>query len=182
MATSSRSTWAQSSMASSGIRPSPCRSGRCAEAARLLRVTEESLYKGLAAVRRARGCPTSAPRCSATWKRKASRSCANSSATGGSKLHEEPQIPNYGAGRAAGHVSPEGMVLAIEPMVNVGKAGGQSVGRWLDGGDQGRGASRRTSSTRWWWAAKGCSNSDACLPRPGDRGRARVDLSRCASR
>lgn len=38
----------------------------------------------------------------------------------GSKLHEEPQIPNYGEpGRGPRLV--EGMVLAIEPMVNVGK-------------------------------------------------------------
>lgn len=39
----------------------------------------------------------------------------------GTSLHEEPQIPNYGtAGRGARLA--EGMVLAIEPMVNVGKA------------------------------------------------------------
>lgn len=39
----------------------------------------------------------------------------------GTKLHEEPQIPNYGeAGR--GPRLAEGMVLAIEPMVNVGRA------------------------------------------------------------
>ena len=40
----------------------------------------------------------------------------------GTKLHEEPQIPNYGApGR--GPQLLEGMVLAIEPMVNAGDAG-----------------------------------------------------------
>jgi methionyl aminopeptidase len=40
----------------------------------------------------------------------------------GQKLHEEPQVPNYGpAGR--GPRLAEGMVLAIEPMVNLGKAG-----------------------------------------------------------
>ena len=38
----------------------------------------------------------------------------------GTALHEEPQIPNYGtAGR--GPRLPEGMALAIEPMVNAGK-------------------------------------------------------------
>ena len=38
----------------------------------------------------------------------------------GRKLHEEPQIPNYGtAGRGPRLV--EGMALAIEPMVNAGK-------------------------------------------------------------
>lgn len=40
----------------------------------------------------------------------------------GQKLHEEPQVPNYGpAGR--GPRLAEGMVLAIEPMVNAGKPG-----------------------------------------------------------
>ena len=39
----------------------------------------------------------------------------------GAALHEEPQVPNYGpAGR--GPRLAEGMVLAIEPMVNVGSA------------------------------------------------------------
>jgi methionyl aminopeptidase len=39
----------------------------------------------------------------------------------GTSLHEEPQIPNYGtAGR--GSRLAEGMVLAIEPMVNAGRA------------------------------------------------------------
>jgi len=39
----------------------------------------------------------------------------------GTKMHEEPQVPNYGP---AGHGPRllEGMVLAIEPMVNVGAA------------------------------------------------------------
>jgi len=38
----------------------------------------------------------------------------------GTKLHEEPQVPNYGT-RGHGPRLREGMVLAIEPMVNVGK-------------------------------------------------------------
>jgi methionyl aminopeptidase len=40
----------------------------------------------------------------------------------GTKLHEEPQVPNYGA-RGHGTRLREGMVLAIEPMVNFGKPG-----------------------------------------------------------
>ncbi len=40
----------------------------------------------------------------------------------GTKLHEEPQVPNYGA-RGQGTRLREGMVLAIEPMVNVGEPG-----------------------------------------------------------
>jgi methionyl aminopeptidase len=38
----------------------------------------------------------------------------------GTRLHEEPQIPNFGT-RGHGPKLREGMVLAIEPMVNVGK-------------------------------------------------------------
>jgi methionyl aminopeptidase len=39
----------------------------------------------------------------------------------GRKLHEEPQIPNYGK-RGSGPRLKSGMTLAIEPMVNVGAA------------------------------------------------------------
>jgi methionyl aminopeptidase len=38
----------------------------------------------------------------------------------GTRLHEEPQVPNYGT-RGHGPRLREGMVLAIEPMVNVGR-------------------------------------------------------------
>jgi methionyl aminopeptidase len=37
----------------------------------------------------------------------------------GTKLHEDPQVPNYGT-RGSGPKLRDGMVLAIEPMVNVG--------------------------------------------------------------
>jgi methionyl aminopeptidase len=40
----------------------------------------------------------------------------------GTRMHEEPQVPNYGV-RGHGTRLREGMVLAIEPMVNAGKAG-----------------------------------------------------------
>ncbi|MGH9163516.1 MAG: type I methionyl aminopeptidase [Vicinamibacteraceae bacterium] len=39
----------------------------------------------------------------------------------GTKLHEEPQVPNYGPPGRGPRLA-EGMVLAIEPMVNMGKA------------------------------------------------------------
>ncbi len=38
----------------------------------------------------------------------------------GSKLHEDPEIPNYGTPNT-GPILKEGMVLAIEPMLNLGK-------------------------------------------------------------
>src|SRR6202521_459565 len=40
----------------------------------------------------------------------------------GTKLHEDPQVPNFGT-RGQGARLREGMVLAVEPMVNIGKPG-----------------------------------------------------------
>ena len=37
----------------------------------------------------------------------------------GAKLHEDPEIPNYGIA-GTGPILKEGMVLAIEPMLNLG--------------------------------------------------------------
>jgi methionyl aminopeptidase len=37
----------------------------------------------------------------------------------GKKLHEDPQVPNYGK-RGTGHKMQPGLVLAIEPMINLG--------------------------------------------------------------
>lgn len=47
----------------------------------------------------------------------------------GTKLHEKPEVPNYGK-RGSGAKLEEGMVIAIEPMINAGKAG---VKFWKDG-------------------------------------------------
>jgi methionyl aminopeptidase len=47
----------------------------------------------------------------------------------GVKLHEKPEVPNYGK-RGSGIKLEEGMVLAIEPMINAGKPG---VKFWDDG-------------------------------------------------
>ena len=38
----------------------------------------------------------------------------------GRSMHEDPQVPNYGR-RGSGTVLKEGLVLAIEPMINMGK-------------------------------------------------------------
>ena len=50
----------------------------------------------------------------------------------GRKLHEEPQIPNYGK-RGSGPKLKAGMTLAIEPMVNIGHGRRAIARRWLDG-------------------------------------------------
>jgi len=47
----------------------------------------------------------------------------------GIELHEKPEVPNYGR-RGNGPKLMEGMVIAIEPMINLGKAG---VKFWDDG-------------------------------------------------
>jgi methionyl aminopeptidase len=47
----------------------------------------------------------------------------------GTHLHEKPEVPNYGR-RGSGTKLEEGMVIAIEPMINAGKAG---VKFWDDG-------------------------------------------------
>lgn len=47
----------------------------------------------------------------------------------GYKLHEKPEVPNYGK-RGAGIKLEEGLVICIEPMINLGKAG---VKFWDDG-------------------------------------------------
>lgn len=40
----------------------------------------------------------------------------------GRELHEDPQVPNYGK-RGRGPIMKEGLVICIEPMVNLGKKG-----------------------------------------------------------
>ncbi len=47
----------------------------------------------------------------------------------GTSLHEEPQIPNYVDRRNENPRLREGMVLAIEPMVNLGKPGHEGESR-----------------------------------------------------
>ncbi len=47
----------------------------------------------------------------------------------GTKLHEKPEVPNYGK-KGSGIKLEEGMVIAIEPMINAGRAG---VRFWDDG-------------------------------------------------
>ncbi|MCJ0742277.1 type I methionyl aminopeptidase [Pedobacter montanisoli] len=47
----------------------------------------------------------------------------------GVKLHEKPEVPNYGR-RGSGIKLEEGMVIAIEPMINAGTA---AVKFWADG-------------------------------------------------
>ncbi|MFS0724455.1 type I methionyl aminopeptidase [Paenibacillus sp. 1P07SE] len=91
------------------------------EAARLLDVTEQSLYAGLAIIK-----PDvrlfSVSHAIQQVVEKAGFSIVREYVGHGigAKLHEEPQIPNYGIPERGPRLKP-GMVLAIEPMVNIGE-------------------------------------------------------------
>ncbi len=91
-------------------------------AAELLRVTEESLYKGIEQARignRLGDIGHAVQRHVEAHGFSVVREFVGHGI--GTSMHEEPQIPNYGdPGR--GQRLAEGMVLAIEPMINIGKA------------------------------------------------------------
>ncbi len=97
---------------------------------KLLRVTRESLERGIEKVRPGNrlGDVSSAVQ---EWVEKHSFSVVREFVGHGigTKMHEDPQVPNYGV-PGQGPRLQEGMVLAIEPMVN---AGGPGV-RVLDDG------------------------------------------------
>jgi methionyl aminopeptidase len=92
-----------------------------AEAQRLLEVTEASLYQGIDAVKP--GARVSDIGQAVQQYVEAQGFTVVREFVGhgiGTKLHEEPQIPNYGPGGRGPRLA-EGMVLAIEPMVNAGR-------------------------------------------------------------
>ena len=97
---------------------------------KLLRVTRESLERGIEKIRPGNrlGDVSSAVQ---EWVEKHSFSVVREFVGHGigTKMHEDPQVPNYGV-PGQGPRLQEGMVLAIEPMVN---AGGPGV-RVLDDG------------------------------------------------
>ncbi len=93
-----------------------------AEATKLLEVTAQSLAEGLAAVRA--GARLSDIGAAVQRHVEAHGFSVVREFVGhgiGVTLHEEPQIPNYGLPGRGPRLA-EGMVLAIEPMVNIGQA------------------------------------------------------------
>jgi methionyl aminopeptidase len=93
------------------------------DAAQLLRVTEASLFHGIEAVKPGGRVSDIGAAVQAHAEAHGFSVVREFVGHGiGTSLHEEPQIANYGpAGR--GPRLAEGMVLAIEPMVNAGAAG-----------------------------------------------------------
>ncbi len=90
------------------------------EAMRLLRATEEALYRGIEKARagnRLSDISHAVQSCAEGYGYSVVRDYVGHGI--GSRPHEEPQVPNYGRpGR--GPRLKEGMTLAIEPMVNAG--------------------------------------------------------------
>jgi methionyl aminopeptidase len=98
------------------------------EAATLLRVTEEALYKAIERVRpgnRVSDIGHAVQKHVEAYGFSVVREFVGHGI--GQRMHEEPQVPNYGDPGRGPRLS-EGMVLAIEPMVNAGKAAVKVLG------------------------------------------------------
>jgi methionyl aminopeptidase len=98
---------------------------------KLLSVTEESLYKGIEQARIGNSIGDVGAAVQAHVEAAGFSVVRDFVGHGiGTKLHEEPQIPNFG-NRGHGTKLREGMVLAIEPMVNYGKPDARVLGdKW----------------------------------------------------
>ncbi len=98
---------------------------------KLLSVTEESLYKGIEQARIGNSIGDVGAAVQEHVEAAGFSVVRDFVGHGiGTKLHEEPQIPNFGA-RGHGTKLREGMVLAIEPMVNYGKPDARVLGdKW----------------------------------------------------
>jgi methionyl aminopeptidase len=93
-----------------------------AEVKQLVRVTKESLYKGIEkAIAGNRIGDISFAIQEHTEKKYGYGVVRELVGHGlGKDMHEDPQVPNYGK-RGSGPVMKEGLVIAIEPMINLGK-------------------------------------------------------------
>ena len=92
------------------------------EAATLLRVTEEALYKAIEQARRGRRLSDISHAVQKHVEAYGFAVVREFVGHGiGQRMHEEPQVPNYGEPGRGPRLA-DGMVLAIEPMVNAGKA------------------------------------------------------------
>ncbi len=87
---------------------------------RLLRVTREALFEGIGKVREGNRLSDISHAVQSRAEKDGYSIVRDFVGHGiGSSLHEEPQIPNFGEPGRGPRLKP-GMVLAIEPMVNVG--------------------------------------------------------------
>ncbi len=87
---------------------------------KLLRVTREALFKGIEKVRAGNRLSDISHAVQSHVEKNGFSVVRDFVGHGiGSNLHEEPQIPNFGKPKQGPRLKP-GMVLAIEPMVNMG--------------------------------------------------------------
>ena len=87
---------------------------------RLLDVTKESLYKGIAAAQAGRRIGDIASAVQTYCERNGYSIVREMCGHGiGKKMHEDPEVPNYGR-RGTGAILRNGMCICIEPMVNMG--------------------------------------------------------------
>ena len=99
----------------------PVGEGVIPELEKLLEVTRESLYKGIEAARIGNTVGDVGAAVQKLVEANGFSVVREFVGHGiGTKLHEEPQVPNYGSA-GSGPKLRDGMVLAIEPMVNVGR-------------------------------------------------------------
>jgi methionyl aminopeptidase len=90
------------------------------EAEDLMRVTRESLHRGIEAARPGRRLSDVSATIQQHAESRGYSVVRDFVGHGiGTSLHEDPQVPNYGT-PGSGPILKEGLVLAIEPMVNAG--------------------------------------------------------------
>jgi methionyl aminopeptidase len=101
----------------------PVGDGISPELARLVKVTEQSLYRGIEAARVGNTIGDVGSAVQQLVEENGFSVVREFVGHGiGTRLHEDPQVPNYGM-PGHGPKLREGMVLAIEPMVNAGGPG-----------------------------------------------------------
>jgi len=89
-------------------------------ARKLLKITEEALYRGIAAVKAGNRIGDISSAIQGHVEAAGYSVVRDLVGHGiGKNLHEDPQVPNYGSGGRGIELKP-GMVIAIEPMVNEG--------------------------------------------------------------
>lgn len=92
------------------------------EVIKLVRITKESLYKGIEKAVAGNRIGDVAFAIQEHTERKNGYGVVRELVGHGlgKNMHEDPQVPNYGK-RGSGPVMKEGLVIAIEPMINMGK-------------------------------------------------------------
>ncbi|HEY4485242.1 MAG TPA: type I methionyl aminopeptidase [Nitrospiria bacterium] len=101
------------------------------DAERLIRVTEESLYRGIDQIKNGNRLSDISHAVQAHAESAGFSVVRDFVGHGiGQSLHEEPQVPNFGDAGQGPRLKP-GMVLAIEPMINLGNEDVRVLGdRW----------------------------------------------------